>query len=79
MNELFGGLYTNFTLAELDSTADSRSRGAGYPLNLDPGAISLRVTLNERLNRSRGWSARKRTLLQFDRLFLNHREFAKQG
>ena len=73
MDELLDSLYSNFALAELDPSGDSRPRR-----NLGPGAIRLRVTHNSRLDSSQDWVAKELTLPQFEGLFLEHGEFERK-
>ena len=68
MSELLQSLY----LAELDP---SDPREAAH---VDPSAVGLKVTHNRRLDGSRGWVTKKGSLLKFEPLFLNHREFARK-
>ena len=61
MDELLDSLYSNFALAELDPSGDSRPAG-----NLGAGFIRLTVTHNSRLDSSQGWVAKEMTLPQFE-------------
>ena len=73
MDELLDSLYSNFALAELDPSGDSRPAG-----NLGAGFIRLSVTHNSRLDSSQGWVAKELTLPQFECLFLEHGEFERK-